>query len=145
MIVCNIFNVIKDTDEIRTIDNIYYVTDEENSDLIENIIFKINDKLWIIGVDHEFDEIELLIKPNLNIYFMHRQILSTLSHLKGLEIGNMSAIVNERGYTNGIKLRIHDPSPSRQGTNPFYGMLTIVAASNLKYEITHTGIESYLV
>ena len=145
MIESSIFNVITDNDEIRTIENIYCTSDLEDSNSIDSIIFKINNKYWIIGVDPEFDEIEFFITPNLNADFIRRRNLDVLSYLKDLEIGTMSAIVNEKGYTNGLKIRILDHTSSRKSSDPYFCMLTIISASNLKFEITKTGIDRYLV
>ena len=148
MIQSEIFDVIKNKDEIRTIDDVYLIADNEgtNSFQILNILFKINDNFWIIGIDHTFDEIELSIKPQLHKSFKENKTLNTLSHLKGLEIGTMFAIINERGYTDGLKLTLYDHSPSRLGTNPFFGVLTIIAmTSGLYYELTQTGIDTYLI
>ncbi|WP_296284876.1 DUF6334 family protein [uncultured Acinetobacter sp.] len=103
MIQSEIFDVFKDKDEIRTIDDVYLIADNEGANSIQvlNILFKINDNFWIIGIDHTFDEIELSIKPQLHKSFKENKTLNTLSHLKGLEIGTMFAIINERGYTDG--------------------------------------------
>lgn len=87
----------------------------------------------------------MFITPNLNEDFIHRRNLDDLSYLNGLTVGTMSSIVNERGYTNGLKIMILDNTPSREGTNPFFCMLTIISATDLKFEITKTGIDRYLV
>ncbi len=122
MIQSEIFDVIKDKkDEIRTIDDVYLIIDNEDTSAIYalNILFKINDRFWIIGVNYDFDEIQLCIKPQLHKSFTEKKTLNNLSHLKGLSIGTMFAIINERGYTDGLKLTLYDHSPSRLGTNPF--------------------------
>lgn len=148
MVEIDIFDIIKNNKEIRKIDDIYFILDgeEDNSLEVINIIFKINNRFWIIRVNHDFDEIELLIHSNLEENFINGKRLDILSNLKGMEIGTMFAIVNERGYTDGLKLRIDDFSPSRYGTSPFYGIFTIIAmSSGLKYELRQTGIEEYLI
>lgn len=148
MIQSEIFDVIKDKDEIRTIDDVYLIVDHEDANSINvlNILFKINDRFWIVGINHTFDEIKLSIKPQLHKIFTKKETLNTLSHLKGLEIGTMFAIINERGYTDGLKLTLYNHSPSRLGTTPFFGVLTIIAmASGLHYELRQTGIDTYLI
>lgn len=58
----------------------------------------------------------------------------------------MFAIVNERGYTDGIKLMLYDHSLKESKTNPFFAVLTIVAsASGVQYELRKTGVDTYLV
>lgn len=148
MVEIDIFDIIKNNKEIRKIDDIYFILDDEEDNSLEviNIIFKINNRFWIIRVNHDFDEIELLIHSNLEENFINGKRLDILSNLKGMEIGTMFAIVNERGYTDGLKLRIDDFSPSSYGTSPFYGIFTIIAmSSGLKYELRQTGIEEYLI
>ncbi|MDM1018774.1 DUF6334 family protein [Acinetobacter sp. VNK23] len=148
MVESDIFEIIKNNNEIRKIDDIYFIlNDEEDNSLeVRNIIFKINNRFWIIRVNHGFDEIELLIYSNLEANFINGKRLDILSNLKGMEISTIFAIVNERGYTDGLKLRINDFSLSRYGNSSFYGIFTIIAmSSGLKYELTQTGIEEYLV
>ncbi|WP_336038932.1 DUF6334 family protein [Acinetobacter calcoaceticus] len=146
MVESNIFDVIKDNVEIRKIDDIYLIADEymDSGDAVESIIFKINNKFWIITVNNDFDEVELKILSHLVDNFSPERCLDNLSNLKGLEIGTMFAIVNERGYTDGIKLSLYNHSESE--TNPFFAVLTIVAlASGLHYELRQTGIDTYLI
>lgn len=144
----DIFDEIKNIDEVRKIDDLYLVLDgEPNSEYsVESIIFEINKKFWVITVNHDFDEIELKVYSCLPNKAMQQRCLNNLSSLKGLEIGTMFAIVNERGYTDGIKLMLYDHSLKESKTNPFFAVLTIVAlASGLQYELRKTGVDTYLV
>jgi hypothetical protein len=144
----NIFDVVKDNVEIRKIDSVYLIGNEhsDSENLVESIIFEINNKFWIITVNNAFDEIELKILPHLIENFSQDRCLDNLSNLKGLEIGTMFAIVNERGYTDGIKLSLYNHSLSESENNPFFAVLTVIAlASGLYYELRDTGIDTYLI
>ncbi len=148
MVVSNIFDVIKDNVEIRKIDNVYLIGHDyvDSEEFVESIIFEINNQFWIVTVNNHFDEIELKILPYLMNSFSADICLDNLSNLKGLEIGTMFAIVNERGYTDGIKLSLYNHSLLESETNPFFAVLTIVAlASGLRYELRQTGIDTYLI
>ncbi|ENV79613.1 MULTISPECIES: DUF6334 family protein [Acinetobacter] len=142
----NIFDVVKDNVEIRKIDSVYLIGNEhaDSKNFVESIIFEINNKFWIITVNNDFDEVELKILPHLMEDFSPERCLDNLSNLKGLEIGTMFAIINERGYTDGIKLSLYNHSEPEN--NPFFAVLTIVAlASGLHYELRQTGIDTYLI
>lgn len=148
MVQSSIFDAVKNIDEVRKIDDLYLVVDgESNSEgPVESIIFEINKKFWAITVNHNFDEIELKVYSCLPNKAMQQHCSNNLSSLKGLEIGTMFAIINERGYTDGIKLMLYDHSLKESKTNPFFSVLTIVTlASGLQYELRKTGIDTYLV
>lgn len=148
MVQSDIFDAIKNIDEVRKIDDLYLVVDENSNseDPVETIIFEINKKFWAITVKHDFDEIELKVFSSLPEKTIQQRCSNNLSSLKGLEIGTMFAIVNERGYTDGIKLMLYDHSLKESKTNPFFAVLTIVAlASGLQYELRKTGVDTYLI
>ncbi len=99
-----------------------------------------------ITVNYDFDEIELKVYSCLPEKTIQQRCSNNLLSLKGLEIGTMFAIVNERGYTDGIKLMLYDHSLKESKTNPFCAVLTIVAlASGLQYELRKTGVDTYLI
>ncbi|OCZ52230.1 DUF6334 family protein [Acinetobacter seifertii] len=148
MVQSDIFDAIKNIDEVRKIDDLYLVVDENSNseDAVESITFEINKKFWAITVNHNFDEIELKVFSYLPEKTTQQRCSNNLSSLKGLEIGTMFAIVNERGYTDGIKLMLYDYSLKESKTDPFFAVLTIVAlASGLQYELRKTGIDTHLV
>lgn len=148
MVRSDIFDEIKNIDEVRKIDDLYLVVDgEPNSEYsVESIILEINKKFWAITVNHNFDEIELKVYTCLPNKAIQQRYSNNLSSLKGLEIGTMFAIVNERGYTDGIKLMLYDHSLKESKTNPFFAVLTIIAsASGVQYELRKTGVDTYLV
>lgn len=148
MVQSDIFDAIKNIDEVRKIDDLYLVVDENSNseDPAETIIFEINKNFWAITVNHNFDEIELKVYSCLPEKMIQQRCSNNLSSLKGLEIGTMFAIVNERGYTDGIKLMLYDHSLKESKTNPFFAVLTIVAsASGLQYELRKTGVDTYLI
>ncbi|MFI8011876.1 DUF6334 family protein [Acinetobacter sp. ABJ_C4_1] len=148
MMQSDIFDEIKNIDEVRKIDDLYLVVDgEPNSEYsVESIILEINKKFWTITVNHNFDEIELKVYTCLPNKAIQQRYSNNLSSLKGLEIGTMFAIVNERGYTDGIKLMLYDHSLKESKTNPFFAVLTIIAsASGVQYELRKTGVDTYLV
>ncbi|MDI9660737.1 hypothetical protein QM260_12905, partial [Acinetobacter nosocomialis] len=62
MVQSDIFDAIKNIDEVRKIDDLYLVVDGESNseDPVESIIFEINKKFWVITINHNFDEIEWL-------------------------------------------------------------------------------------
>jgi hypothetical protein len=122
---------------------VYFNFDEEDE---LKSIFEINKKFWAITVNHNFDEIELKVYSCLPDKTIQQRCSNNLSSLKGLEIGTMFVIVNERGYTDGIKLMLYDHSLKESKTNPFFAVLTIVAlASGLQYELRKTGVDTYLI
>ncbi|MGK7247495.1 DUF6334 family protein [Acinetobacter oleivorans] len=148
MVESDIFDAIKNIDEVRKIDDLYLViAGESNSGgAVESIIFEINKKFWDITVKHDFDEIELKVYTCLPDKAIQQRCSNNLSGLKGLEIATMFAIVNERGYTDGIKLMLYDHSLKESKTNSFFAVLTIIAlASGLQYELRKTGVDTYLV
>lgn len=148
MIESGIFDVVEDKNGTRAIDNIYLIKSEyeDSENAVESIILKINNKFWIFTVDSNFDEIALKITPHLTENFSQESCLDDLSNLKGLSIGTMFSIVNERGYTDGIKLSLYNPPISGSDTNPFFGVLTVIAlSSGLHYELRQTGIDTYLI
>ncbi|KCX86516.1 hypothetical protein J568_4262 [Acinetobacter baumannii 6112] len=59
MVQSDIFDAIKNIDEVRKIDDLYLVVDGESNseDPVESIIFEINKKFYY-NVNHNFDEIE---------------------------------------------------------------------------------------
>ncbi|MBO8207347.1 DUF6334 family protein [Acinetobacter nosocomialis] len=148
MVQSDIFDAIKNIDEVRKIDDLYLVVDREsNSEYsVESVIFEINKKFWTVTANHDFDEIELKVYSCLPDKTIQQRCSNNLSSLKGLEIGTMFAIVNERGYTDGIKLMLYDHSLKESKMNPFFAVLTIVAlASGLQYELRKTGVDTYLI
>lgn len=148
MIHSNVFEAIQNESGIRRIDNIYIDRDgnsKNNSYSIEQLMLEIDFKLWIFQVNREFDEIELILKTKLEINFEEYKEFNSLSNLKGLEIGSLFAIINERGYTDGVKLKLFSGILTRE-TPPFCGTLTLISlASGLQYELSSVGIDTYLI
>ncbi|ENW81264.1 hypothetical protein F909_02555 [Acinetobacter sp. ANC 3929] len=148
MIRSNIFESIKDERGVRRIDNIYLYKDEnitENSFSIEQLMIEIDYKFWVFQVNREFDEIELILKTQLEINFDEYEEFNSLSNLKGLEIGTLFAIINDRGYTDGVKLKLFSGKLTDEN-HSFHATLTLIAlASGLQYELSSTGIDTYLI
>ncbi|ERS03031.1 hypothetical protein Q674_10200 [Acinetobacter sp. COS3] len=148
MIHSNVFEAIQNESGIRRINNIYIDRDgnsEDNSFSIEQLMIEIDFKLWVFQVNREFDEIELILKSKLEINFEEYKEFNSLSNLKGLEIGSLFAIINERGYTDGVKLKLFSGILT-SGTPPFCGTLTLISlASGLQYELSSVGIDTYLI
>lgn len=142
MIHSNVFEAIQNESGIRRIDNIYIDRDgnsEDNSFSIEQLMIEIDFKLWVFQVNREFDEIELILKSKLEINFEEYKEFNSLSNLKGLEIGSLFAIINERGYTDGVKLKLFSGILTS-------GTLTLISlASGLQYELSSVGIDTYLI
>lgn len=77
----DIFDEIKNIDEVRKIDDLYLVLDgESNSEYsVESIIFEINKKFWVITVNHDFDKIELKVYSCLPNKAMQQRCLNNSS------------------------------------------------------------------
>ena len=60
-------------------------------------------------------------------------------HLNNFAIGTVYAIVNERGYTDGVKFSIYDHKSLKN--NIFYGVLTLFSLSGIKYRFEHNTID----
>lgn len=145
--------------ETRKIDNVFIMVDEEEPSSITKILFSIDKFYWIFQVDNEFDELKLIVEVRTDNFFEKFKInngdgillqdltnFKDLMFLKGHLIGTMFAIINERGYTDGVKLRILNNNVFDSRVDSFYGLLTIISfGSRLRFDLSQNDISRCFV
>jgi hypothetical protein len=139
MEISSFFNYLNNLEEERVINDFHIIHYSNSSFLFPQVIIKVNLVYWLFHTNADTDEIEVQILPE---FITHKN--DTIKHnftfqVNNFAIGTVYAIVNERGYTDGVKFSIYDRNSLKN--NKFHGVLTLFSLSGIKYRFEHNSID----